>query len=43
MLSVLLNKHGGVKIGHGDNLEQLTMFCQRGYLPSLTGSTVWFF
>lgn len=25
MLSVLLAKHGGVKIGHGDNLEQLTM------------------
>jgi molybdenum storage protein len=33
MLSVLLAKHGGVKIGHGDNLEQLTMFCQLGYLP----------
>lgn len=37
MLSVLLNKHGGVKIGHGDNLEQLTMFCQRGYLPITYG------
>jgi molybdenum storage protein len=33
MLSVLLAKHGGVKIGHGDNLEQLTMFCQLGYIP----------
>lgn len=33
MVSVLLAKHGGVKIGHGDNLEQLTMFCQLGYLP----------
>jgi molybdenum storage protein len=33
MLSVLMAKHGGVKIGHGDNLEQLTMFCQLGYLP----------
>ncbi len=33
MISVLLAKHGGVKIGHGDNLEQLTMFCQLGYLP----------
>lgn len=33
MLAVLLSKHGGVKIGHGDNLEQLTMFCKLGYLP----------
>lgn len=33
IMSVLLAKHGGVKIGHGDNLEQLTMFCQLGYLP----------
>lgn len=33
MLTVLLAKHGGIKIGHGDNLEQLTMFCQLGYLP----------
>jgi molybdenum storage protein len=33
MVSVLLAKHGGVKIGHGDNLEQLTMFCQLGYIP----------
>lgn len=33
MLSVLLAKHGGVKIGHGDDLEQLTMFCRQGYLP----------
>jgi len=33
MISVLLAKYGGVKIGHGDNLEQLTMFCQLGYLP----------
>ncbi|HQN18574.1 MAG TPA: uridine kinase, partial [Syntrophobacteraceae bacterium] len=30
MISVLLSKHGGVKIGHGDNLEQLTMFCRQG-------------
>ena len=37
MLSVLLSKHGGVKIGHGDNLEQLTMFCQLGYLPITYG------
>jgi molybdenum storage protein len=37
MLSVLLSKHGGVKIGHGDNLEQLTMFCQQGYLPITYG------
>jgi molybdenum storage protein len=37
MMSVLLAKHGGVKIGHGDNLEQLTMFCQLGYLPITYG------
>jgi molybdenum storage protein len=37
MLSVLLAKYGGVKIGHGDNLEQLTMFCQLGYLPITYG------
>ena len=37
MLSVLLAKHGGVKIGHGDNLEQLTMFCRLGYLPITYG------
>jgi molybdenum storage protein len=37
MLSVLLAKYGGVKIGHGDNLEQLTMFCQFGYLPITYG------
>lgn len=37
MLSVLLSKHGGVKIGHGDNLEQLTMFCKLGYLPITYG------
>ncbi len=37
MLSVLLSKHGGVKIGHGDNLEQLTMFCRLGYLPITYG------
>lgn len=37
MLSVLLAKHGGVKIGHGDNLEQLTMFCQQGYMPITYG------
>ena len=37
MLSVLLAKHGGVKIGHGDDLEQLTMFCQKGYMPITFG------
>lgn len=37
MLAVLLGKHGGVKIGHGDHLEQLTMFCRLGYLPITTG------
>ncbi|MBN2282453.1 MAG: uridine kinase [Deltaproteobacteria bacterium] len=37
MVSVLLAKHGGVKIGHGDNLEQLTMFCQLGFLPITYG------
>jgi molybdenum storage protein len=37
MLSALLAKHGGIKIGHGDNLEQLTMFCQLGYLPITYG------
>lgn len=37
MLAVLLSKHGGVKIGHGDNLEQLTMFCRLGYLPITFG------
>ncbi|WP_027184291.1 uridine kinase [Desulfovibrio inopinatus] len=37
MLSILLAKHGGVKIGHSDNIEQLTMFCRLGYLPITTG------
>jgi molybdenum storage protein len=37
MLAVLLSKNGGVKIGHGDNLEQLTMFCRLGYLPITYG------
>ena len=37
ILSVLLAKHGGVKIGHGDNLEQLTMFCRQGYMPITYG------
>lgn len=37
MLSVLLAKHGGVRIGHGDNLEQLTMFCRQGYMPITYG------
>jgi molybdenum storage protein len=37
MLSVLLAKYGGVKIGHGDNLEQLSMFCKFGYLPITYG------
>jgi molybdenum storage protein len=37
MLSVLMAKHGGVKIGHGDNLEQLTMFCRQGFLPITYG------
>lgn len=26
-----------IKIGHGDNLEQLTMFCRQGYLPITYG------
>lgn len=37
MLAALLAKHGGVKIGHGDHLEQLTMFCRQGYLPITYG------
>ncbi|WP_022665992.1 uridine monophosphate kinase [Desulfospira joergensenii] len=37
MLSVLLAKHGGVKIGHGDHLEQLNMYCKEGYLPITFG------
>ncbi len=37
MLSVLLAKHGGVKIGHGDHLEQLNMYCRLGYLPITFG------
>jgi molybdenum storage protein len=37
MLSVLLAKHGGVKIGHGDHLEQLTMFCEQGHIPITFG------
>ncbi len=37
MLSVLLAKHGGVRIDHGGNLEQLTMFCRLGYLPITPG------
>lgn len=37
MLAVLLSRHGGVRIGHGDHLEQLTMFCQLGYLPITPG------
>ncbi|HNR13187.1 MAG TPA: uridine kinase [Thermodesulfobacteriota bacterium] len=37
MISVLLAKHGGVKIGHGDDLEQLTMFCRQGFLPITYG------
>ena len=37
MLSVLLAKHGGVKIGHGDHLEQLNMYCKQGYLPITFG------
>ena len=37
ILSVLLSKYGGVRIGHGDHLEQLTMFCQLGYLPITPG------
>ncbi|NDV18439.1 uridine kinase [Pseudodesulfovibrio sp. JC047] len=37
MLSVLLAKHGGAMIGHGDHLEQLHMYCQQGYLPITTG------
>jgi molybdenum storage protein len=37
ILSVLLAKHGGVKIGHGDHLEQLNMYCRLGYLPITFG------
>lgn len=37
MLSVLLARHGGVKIGHGDHLEQLNMYCKLGYLPITFG------
>ncbi|THB63337.1 MAG: uridine kinase [Desulfovibrio sp.] len=37
MLAVLLAKHGGIRIGHGDHLEQLTMFCRQGYLPITPG------
>ena len=37
MLSVLLAKHGGVKIGHGDDLEQLTMYCKKGNIPITFG------
>jgi molybdenum storage protein len=37
MLAVLLSKKGGVKIGHGDNLEQLTMISRLGYLPITYG------
>ncbi|MDJ0782659.1 MAG: uridine kinase [Desulfosarcinaceae bacterium] len=37
MLSVLLAKHGGVKIGHGDHLEQLNMYCRLGNLPITFG------
>lgn len=37
MLSVLLAQHGGVKIGHGDHLEQLNMYCRLGFLPITFG------
>lgn len=37
MLSVLMADQGGIKIGHGDDLEQLTMYCQLGYLPITEG------
>ncbi len=37
MLAVLLAKHGGAIIGHGEHLEQLHMYCQLGYLPITTG------
>lgn len=37
MLSVLLAKHGGVKIGHGDHLEQLNTFCKIGNIPITYG------
>lgn len=37
MLAVLLSKHGGVKIGHGDDLEQLTMYCKLGHIPITYG------
>jgi len=38
MLSELLAKDGGVKIGHGDDLEQLTMYCRLGFLPITEGT-----
>lgn len=37
MISVLLNKHGGVMFGHGEDLEQLTMLCKLGHLPITYG------
>lgn len=37
MLSVLLADRGGVKIGHGDHLEQLNMYCRLGNLPITFG------
>jgi molybdenum storage protein len=37
MLSQLLAKHGAAKIGHGDDLDQLTMYCRLGYLPIMEG------
>lgn len=37
MLSVLLAGQGGVKIGHGDHLEQLNMYCRLGNLPITYG------
>jgi molybdenum storage protein len=37
MLSVVLSKYGGIKISTGDELQQLTMYCQLGYIPITEG------
>ena len=37
MLSVVLSKYGGIKISTGDDLQQLTMYCQLGYIPITEG------
>ncbi len=37
MLAVLTSNQGGVRIGHGDHLEQLNMYCKLGHLPITYG------